>query len=147
MKHRRALVLWLVVGLLVLALSAIESWAVYRLITSKAPGANDFYSRWAGARAFFVEGRDPYGLDVTAEIQAAKGIDPDLTGKGSFAFPFHVVFLFWPLAYLPYAWAQAIDGGRFWLYIDNDWSAGYPYDYYDYYPEYVQVEWERVGEV
>ena len=106
--RRRAVGLGLLVGLLVVALSAAESWAVYSLVTSKAPGANDFYSRWAGARAFFVEGRDPYSLEVTAEIQAAKGIDPNLTGKGSFAFPFHVVFLFWPLVYLSYAWAQAI---------------------------------------
>jgi hypothetical protein len=90
------------------AITAVESWAIHSLLTGRTAGANDFYSRWAGARAFFREGRDPYGLDVTEEIQRAKGIDPELTGKGSFAFPFHVVFSFWPLAFVPYAWAQAI---------------------------------------
>ena len=99
---------WFVIALLIGVLFACESVAVHALFTTRFPGGNDFYSRWAGARALLRENRDPYSLEVTAEIQAVKGIDPSKEGKGSFAFPLHVVFLFWPLAYLPYDWAQAI---------------------------------------
>lgn len=99
---------WLLLGLLFAVLLAVESTAVYFLFTSRFPSGNDFYSRWAGGRALLVEGRDPYSLEVTAEIQIAKGIDPSLEGKGSFAYPLYVLLAFWPLVYLPYAWAQAV---------------------------------------
>jgi hypothetical protein len=101
---------WLILGLLFGLLFALESVAVHELFTVRAPGANDFYSRWAGARALLLEGRDPYSLEVTAEIQPAIGIDPSLEGegKGGFAYPLHVVFTFWPLVYLSYDWVQAI---------------------------------------
>jgi hypothetical protein len=55
-----------------------------------------------------LEGRDPYSQEVTTEIQEAKGMDSALPGKGGFAYPLHVVFVFWPLIFLPYAWVQAI---------------------------------------
>ena len=98
----------LLAGLLFIVLFVGESVALHNAFTAANPGGNDFYSRWAGARALLVEGRDPYSLEVTAEIQAAKGLDPTLEGKGSFAYPLHVIFLFLPLSYLSYAWAQAI---------------------------------------
>ena len=104
MNYRKALL----AGLLFILLFVGESIALHNQFTTSNPGGNDFYSRWAGARALLVEGRDPYGLDVTAEIQVAKGLDPALEGKGSFAYPLHVVFLFLPLSYFSYAWAQAI---------------------------------------
>ncbi|MFQ5400078.1 MAG: glycosyltransferase family 87 protein [Anaerolineae bacterium] len=99
---------WLFLGMLLLLLFAVESAVTYRYVSSQVPGANDFYSRWAGARALLLEGRDPYGLDVTAEIQPVIAIDPSEVGRGGFAYPLHVLFLFWPLVYLSYAWAQAI---------------------------------------
>lgn len=101
---------WLLLGLLLIGLFAVESAAVYHLFSSRVPSGNDFYSRWAGGRALLVEGRDPYSLEVTAEIQTAKGIDPRLEGKGSFAYPLYVLVAFWPLVYMSYAWAQA-----FWM--------------------------------
>ncbi len=104
MKYQKALL----AGLLFILLSVGESIALHNQFTTANPGGNDFYSRWAGARALLVEGRDPYGLDVTAEIQLAKGLDPALEGKGSFAYPLHVIFLFLPLSYVSYAWAQAV---------------------------------------
>lgn len=105
MKNRRE---WIILGVLFLTLFALESWAAHRYLTSVVPGANDFYSRWAGARALLREGRDPYGLDVTAEIQPLIGIHPSEVGRGGFNYPLHVIFLFWPLVYLPYDWTQAI---------------------------------------
>lgn len=87
---------------------ALMSWAVYTYFTALYTGGNDFYSRWAGAVALLVDGRNPYSLEVTREIQLVKGIDPALEGKGSFAYPLHVIFLFLPLVYTSYAWALAI---------------------------------------
>jgi len=101
---------WLLVVLLVGLLFALESVAVHAFFTIDFLGASDFYSRWAGARALLVEGRDPYSLEVTEEIQKVIGIDPAVEGegKGGFAYPLYTLFLFWPLIYLPYDWTQAI---------------------------------------
>lgn len=99
---------WLLIGLVIGGLFALESVAVHSLYVAHFPGVSDFYSRWAGARALLVEGRDPYSLEVTREIQAVIGVDPNMEGKGGFAYPLYVIFLFWPLVYLPFDWAQAI---------------------------------------
>lgn len=99
---------WLVLGILFVILFALESVVTYRYLVAPHPGANDFYSRWAGARALLVEGRDPYDLAVTREIQKVIKIDPSQVGRGGFHYPLHVTFLFWPLVYLPYTWAQAL---------------------------------------
>jgi len=99
---------WALIGFLILMLFLLESVATHELFTTRSPSANDFYSRWAGARALLLEGRDPYSLEVTAEIQPVIGIDPTETGRGGFAYPLYVLFLFWPLVYVPYDWAQAL---------------------------------------
>jgi len=98
------------ITLLIGVLFILECVTVYHLFTTRFPGGNDFYAPWFGARALLREGRDPYGQDVSAEIQVIKEIDPSLRGKGKggFSYPLYVVFTFWPLVYLPYAWAQAI---------------------------------------
>jgi hypothetical protein len=76
----------------------------------RAPGANDFFSRWAGARLFLTRGWDPYGESASLWIQnviyghpAGAGEDPSL-----FAYPFYTVFVVAPYALISsYAWAQA----------------------------------------
>ena len=105
MKIKKQHILFSLLCVIVFALACV---AVYTYFIKDNPGGNDFYSRWAGARALLVDGKDPYSLEVTAEIQKVKGIPSELVGKGSFAYPLHVVFLFFPLAYLSYAWAMAI---------------------------------------
>jgi hypothetical protein len=101
---------WMLVVLLFGAVFLLESVALHRFYSTRFPGISDFYAPWAGARALLLEGRDPYSQYVTAEIQEAKDIDPSLrgSGKGGFTYPLHVVFVFWPLVYLPYPWVQAI---------------------------------------
>jgi len=96
------------VGMLIGVLFALECVAVHVFFTTRFPGCSDFYSRWAGARALLLEGRDPYSLEVTTEIQAVIGVDPIYEGKGGFAYPLYVIFLFWPLVYCSYDWTQAI---------------------------------------
>lgn len=99
---------WFILALLLALIFVLEVFVVQRFLTSQIPGANDFYSRWHGARAFLLEGRNPYALDVTEEIQPIIGIDPSEVGRGGFNYPLHVIFFFWPLVYLPYDWTQAI---------------------------------------
>lgn len=99
---------WLLFGLLIVVVFILESVAIHSIYTAKHPGTSDFYSRWAGARALLLEGRDPYSVKVTAEIQQVIGVDPSFVGKGGFAYPLFTIFAFWPLVYLTYDWVQAI---------------------------------------
>lgn len=101
----------LLVGLLLLAgLFALHVFAVHTIFTSKYPGANDFYSRWGGARAFWLNGLNPYSDEATLQIQQGIYGRPAKANEdpGPFAYPFYVAILIWPLVYLPYAWASAI---------------------------------------
>jgi hypothetical protein len=107
---RRHLPLLLTGVLLSLILFALHVFAVYTIFTSKYPGANDFYSRWGGARAFWVNGLNPYSEEATLQIQRGIYGRPARANEdpGPFAYPFYVAILIWPLVYLPYAWASAI---------------------------------------
>ena len=53
---------WLLIGTLIIVLFVLESIAVHALYASRFPGTNDYYPRWAGARALLLEGRDPEQL-------------------------------------------------------------------------------------
>jgi hypothetical protein len=98
------------VSFLVTALLAIDVYATYSILTSRYPGANDFYSRWKGAEVFWKQGVDPYSDQATLAIQkgiygrpAQPGEDP-----GPFAYPFYTAFVLAPVVWLPYSWAEAI---------------------------------------
>jgi hypothetical protein len=99
-----------IIAVTLLLLFAADVAATYAAFTSRVPGANDFYSRWEGAHAFWIDGLNPYSDEVTRRIQIgiygrpARG-DED---PGPFAYPFYTVFALWPLVGLPYAWVQAI---------------------------------------
>lgn len=99
---------WLILGALIAILFVAQAYVTYRFLVLPNPGANDYYSRWAGARALLIDGRNPYDLAVTREIQDVIQIDHAEVGRGGFHYPLHVTFLFWPLIYVPYVWAQAI---------------------------------------
>ncbi len=60
---------------------------------------SDLYPRWLGARELLLHGRDPYGPDVTREIQegySGHALDPtrpfDPKDQQRFAYPVYVVF-------------------------------------------------------
>jgi hypothetical protein len=96
--------------LVALALVVAYTWAFREQFTSQVPGANDFFSRWAGARLYLTRGWDPYGEQTSLWIQNAiwghpAGPDED---PSLFAYPFYTVFLVAPYALLAdYSWAQA----------------------------------------
>jgi hypothetical protein len=96
--------------LLLLVLAAATVVATHALFTSRFPGANDFYSRWGGARAFWTQGLSPYSDEASAQIEIGiygRRALPD-EDPGPFAYPFYTVFIIAPLAFLPYEWAEAV---------------------------------------
>lgn len=99
------------VSILVVVVILLDAYATYVIFTSKFPGANDFYSRWAGGRAFLIDGLNPYSDEVTRRIQlgmyghlAEEGVD-----QVAFAYPMYTIYLFFPLGLIPsYPQAQAL---------------------------------------
>jgi Glycosyltransferase family 87 len=88
-----------------------------------APRGNlsDLYPRWLGARELLLHGRDPYGEDITREIQIGyygRRLDPDRPNdpkdQQAFAYPLYVVFLLAPTVTLPFPVVQRI---LFWLFV------------------------------
>ncbi len=74
---------------------------------------SDLYPRWLGARELLLRGRDPYGPEVTREIQMGFYGRPlnsqnpsDPTAQESFVYPLYVVFLLAPTIALPFAIVQ-----------------------------------------
>jgi hypothetical protein len=74
---------------------------------------SDLYPRWLGARELLLHGRNPYGADITREIQQGfygRPIDPmrpnDPRDQEGFAYPLYVVFVLAPTVELPFAVVQ-----------------------------------------
>jgi hypothetical protein len=74
---------------------------------------SDLYPRWLGARELLRRGRNPYGNDITLEIQKGyygRPIDPtrpdDPKDRQGFAYPVYVVFLLAPTVDLPFETVQ-----------------------------------------
>lgn len=70
---------------------------------------SDLYPRWLGARELLLHHRNPYGSDITTEIQKGyygRELDParpdDPKDRQGFAYPVYVVFLLAPLIGLPF---------------------------------------------
>jgi len=70
---------------------------------------SDLYPRWLGARELLLHHRNPYGDDITIEIQYGyygRKLDPgrpnDPKDRESFAYPVYVVFLLAPLIAIPF---------------------------------------------
>ncbi len=76
---------------------------------------SDLYARWYGTRELLLHHRDPYGRDITREVQAGfygRPLDSrnlsDPTAQEGFNYPLYAVFLVAPFASLSFATAQAI---------------------------------------
>jgi len=74
---------------------------------------SDLYPRWLGARELLLHGRDPYGAEVTREIQSGyygRPIDPtrpnDPKDQQGFVYPVYVVFVLAPTVGLPFEMVQ-----------------------------------------
>ncbi len=98
------------VVVLILALYVALAYGIYNGLTQYVSGANDFYSRWMGARALFLRGENPYSREVTEEIQMGMfgHLMPPEQDQAAFAYPLYAAFLSAPLVVVPYAEAQAL---------------------------------------
>jgi hypothetical protein len=70
---------------------------------------SDLYPRWVGARELLLNHRNPYGDDITIEIQKGyygRALDPagpnDPKDQQGFAYPIYVVFLLAPFVRFPF---------------------------------------------
>lgn len=102
---------WLIIVVLFLALIAGQSWATYHLFTSRFPGGNDFYSRWANGCALVWTGENPYSDAVTRRTQIGMFGRPARPGEdlAAYSYPLYAFVFFWPLCFIPtYPLVQAI---------------------------------------
>lgn len=99
-------------------------WATYTYFTAPYPGANDFFQRWHGSRAFWVEGQNPYSREVALAAELAlygapASTDPALDQyPGDFLYPFPMALVLAPLTPLSYALASAV-----WLVWTAAWCG------------------------
>jgi hypothetical protein len=81
---------------------------------------SDLYQHWVAARALLLNGRNPYGPDVTREIQQGYyGRSPDQARPGDpkdqrFAYPVYVVFFLAPAVHLPF---EIVRRGFSWILL------------------------------
>jgi hypothetical protein len=82
---------------------------------------SDLYPRWFGARELLLHDRDPYGADITREIQVGyygRPLDParknDPIDQQGFAYPIYVVLILAPTVKLPFSTVHAV---FFWLLV------------------------------
>ncbi len=81
---------------------------------------SDLYLHWVGARELLLNGRDPYGPEVTREIQQGyygRPVDPARPGDPRdqrFAYPVYVVFFLAPTIHLPF---EIVRNGFFWVLL------------------------------
>ena len=98
-----------ILGATLLALAlALDIAATARLATSLGV-ASDLYPRWLGARAWAIEGIDPYSPAIADRVRADMAVGLGWDGRadsGAFAFGFvypgYVAILLAPLAILPF---------------------------------------------
>ena len=81
---------------------------------------SDLYQHWVGARELLLNGHNPYGPDVTREIQQGyygRPLDPARSGDPKdqrFAYPVYVVFCLAPAIHLPF---EIVRKGFFWALL------------------------------
>jgi len=81
---------------------------------------SDLYPRWLGARELLLHQRDPYGADITREIQIGyygRELDPARPGDPKdlqgFAYPVYVVLMLAPTVNLPFS---VVKEAFFWFF-------------------------------
>jgi hypothetical protein len=92
-------------------LLAGQSWATYKSFTSRFPGGNDFYTRWANGCALIWTGENPYSDEVTVRTQIGMYGRPARSGEdqAAYSYPLYALFFFWPLCFIrTYPLVQAI---------------------------------------
>ncbi len=130
MNRKMRIWLWLAAALAASAVSwfymdrVLLPWEYYVNVQQKhliAP-LGDLYPRWVGARELLLNGKNPYGKEVSHQIQVGFYGHPieqtydkpqsEILDEQRFAYPVYVVFLFAPLVHIDFAvlqhWAPAV---------------------------------------
>ena len=100
---------WIFITALLLVLFIGEAIALHGFAVEN-PGTADFFARWYGGKELVLHGRNPYDREIDREAQKimfGRYTRPD-EDQVNFAYPLYTVYLFFPLTFVPYAWAQAI---------------------------------------
>ncbi len=134
--------LWLLLSLLTAVTAwtymtrVLAPWEYYFNVEAGTMKASlgDLYSPWSGSRALLLHGKNPYGPEVTHEIQMAfyghdivQSYEPraKIIDEQRFAYPVYLVFLLAPTVYMSFERLQAVAplilaaavGGGVWLWI------------------------------
>lgn len=124
-ESRARILPWIGLAASLLASFGVWRWAENILVPTHTAQAfakgvpvgnnSDLYPRWLGAREVLLHHRDPYGADVTREIQTGfygRPLDPskpsDPPFQESFVYPLYVVFLMTPTLTLSFQTVQQI---------------------------------------
>ncbi len=122
--------LWLLLGLLACGISGLYMhrilgpWEYYVNVEHGRLKAalGDLYPRWVGTRDLLLYGRNPYGREVSREIQIGfygheivqdhEHLGPDPIDEQRFAYPVYVVLLLAPTVRADF---QALNAGAWWV--------------------------------
>jgi hypothetical protein len=100
------------VGAVGLGLLAVALTLANLRFAETSPGGNDFLARWVAARAWVLDGLNPYDPQVSLQAQERIYGRPADVAKGEdaaqFAYPLHSMLFFAPMGLLPYMQARAV---------------------------------------
>jgi hypothetical protein len=100
-----------ILPILLIGLAIILVYANYNF-SLNAPGGNDFLARWVGAKAWIVDGINPYSPQVSLEAQELIYGRPARIEEGEdiahFVYPLPAMVFFAPFGFLPYTLARAV---------------------------------------
>ncbi|MEL6407708.1 MAG: glycosyltransferase family 87 protein [Chloroflexota bacterium] len=101
---------WIVLGGIGTIIFVLMVITVHDYLTEPFPGHADFYSRWEGARSFWIDGLNPYGAEASLNIHMGFYGRPALPEEDQvlFAYPMYTAILIAPLVLVDFAWAAAI---------------------------------------
>ena len=119
--------------LLVLILAA-GLLALNLYLARTLPGGEQFFLRWSGARAFLLEGIEPYGTTIAERTQIVAYGRQAFPREYPFVLndPFHIVLFYVPLALIPdFAIARGI-----WMFLSEVALLGLMYSFIR------SLEWE-----
>ena len=100
------------IRLLLLALVLFIGLLILNIYLARVlPGGEQFFLRWSGARAFLIEGIEPYSTTIAERTQGIVYGREAFAGEYGYALndPFHIVLLYIPMALIPdFALARGI---------------------------------------
>lgn len=107
--HTPSGIAFIKLGLVVLVI-IVYAFVLRHTFTSIYGGGSDFYIPWRAIQSLLWEGRDPYGSEVSAEIQHflfGRALGPN-EHQFDFAYPLTLAPLLAPYTLFPFDWAQPL---------------------------------------